>query len=157
MRVRGQKSLKTTKKVSVNLKLKTRSSCESFHCISIAQVNYFIKTVLFRSVTGLVEWISRVALGRTRSDLRLTLAGDNILTALSVARECRMIAPADSTLLVDVLPPSDGEEATIRWTYADNTPGGAKGAGGVEFQVAPPVDEFRVSPQTFRTCIFPAL
>lgn len=46
--------------------------------------------------------------------------GDNILTAISVARDCGMILPQDRVIIADALPPRDGHVAKINWRYADN-------------------------------------
>ncbi|XP_053490135.1 polyamine-transporting ATPase 13A3 isoform X4 [Ictalurus furcatus] len=48
------------------------------------------------------------------------VTGDNILTAISVARDCGMILPQDRVIIADALPPRDGQVARINWRYADN-------------------------------------
>ncbi|XP_053369609.1 polyamine-transporting ATPase 13A3 [Clarias gariepinus] len=48
------------------------------------------------------------------------VTGDNILTAISVARDCGMIPPQDRVIIADALPPRDGQVARINWRYADN-------------------------------------
>ncbi|KAK3561806.1 hypothetical protein QTP86_014386 [Hemibagrus guttatus] len=48
------------------------------------------------------------------------VTGDNILTAISVARDCGMILPQDRVIIADALPPRDGQVARINWCYADN-------------------------------------
>lgn len=45
--------------------------------------------------------------------------GDNMLTAISVARDCGMIQPQDGVIIADALPPKDGQTAKITWHYAD--------------------------------------
>lgn len=45
--------------------------------------------------------------------------GDNMLTAISVARDCGMIPPQDTVIIADALPPRDGQAAKITWRYAD--------------------------------------
>lgn len=45
--------------------------------------------------------------------------GDNMLTAISVARDCGMIPPKDTVIIADALPPHDGQAAKITWRYAD--------------------------------------
>uniref|UniRef100_H9H9I3 Polyamine-transporting ATPase 13A3 n=1 Tax=Monodelphis domestica TaxID=13616 RepID=H9H9I3_MONDO len=58
-------------------------------------------------------------------DMRLDLGlgvwhpGDNMLTAISVARDCGMILPQDKVIIADGLPPKDGQVARINWHYAD--------------------------------------
>ncbi|XP_016338212.1 probable cation-transporting ATPase 13A3 isoform X3 [Sinocyclocheilus anshuiensis] len=47
------------------------------------------------------------------------VTGDNMLTAISVARDCSMIQPQDRVIIADALPPKDGQTAKINWHYAD--------------------------------------
>ncbi|XP_060054476.1 polyamine-transporting ATPase 13A3 isoform X4 [Erinaceus europaeus] len=47
------------------------------------------------------------------------VTGDNMLTAISVARDCGMILPHDKVIIAEALPPKDGKVATINWHYAD--------------------------------------
>ncbi|XP_064408963.1 polyamine-transporting ATPase 13A3 isoform X2 [Latimeria chalumnae] len=48
------------------------------------------------------------------------VTGDNMLTAVSVARECSMIPPQGKVIVTEALPPRDGQPATINWHYADD-------------------------------------
>uniref|UniRef100_A0A673CL98 Polyamine-transporting ATPase 13A3 n=1 Tax=Sphaeramia orbicularis TaxID=375764 RepID=A0A673CL98_9TELE len=47
------------------------------------------------------------------------VTGDNMLTAISVARDCGMIPPQDTVIIADALPPHGGQAAKITWRYAD--------------------------------------
>ncbi|XP_042699786.1 polyamine-transporting ATPase 13A3 isoform X1 [Chrysemys picta bellii] len=47
------------------------------------------------------------------------VTGDNMLTAISVARDCGMILPQDKVIIAEALPPKDGRVARINWHYAD--------------------------------------
>eukprot|EP00062_Callorhinchus_milii_P016845 gi/632968589/ref/XP_007900609.1/ PREDICTED: probable cation-transporting ATPase 13A3 isoform X2 [Callorhinchus milii] len=47
------------------------------------------------------------------------VTGDNMLTAVSVARDCGMILPLDKVIIAEALPPKDGQAAKINWLYAD--------------------------------------
>ncbi|XP_013855293.1 probable cation-transporting ATPase 13A3 isoform X2 [Austrofundulus limnaeus] len=47
------------------------------------------------------------------------VTGDNMLTAISVARDCGMIPPKDTVIIADAVPPHDGQAAKISWRYAD--------------------------------------
>ncbi|XP_078063851.1 polyamine-transporting ATPase 13A3 isoform X2 [Mustelus asterias] len=49
------------------------------------------------------------------------VTGDNMLTAVSVARNSGMILPQDKVIIAEALPPKDGQAAKIHWLYADNT------------------------------------
>lgn len=49
----------------------------------------------------------------------LYVPGDNMLTAISVARDCGMIPPQDTVIIADALPPHNGQAAKITWRYAD--------------------------------------
>ncbi|XP_019388479.1 PREDICTED: probable cation-transporting ATPase 13A3 isoform X1 [Crocodylus porosus] len=50
------------------------------------------------------------------------VTGDNMLTAISVARDCGMILPQDKVIIAEALPPRDGQTARINWHYADTLP-----------------------------------
>ncbi|XP_015668636.1 probable cation-transporting ATPase 13A3 [Protobothrops mucrosquamatus] len=50
------------------------------------------------------------------------VTGDNLLTAISVGRECGMIPSKGKVVLTEALPPRDGQPATIHWQYADEFP-----------------------------------
>ncbi|XP_066503202.1 polyamine-transporting ATPase 13A3 isoform X2 [Hoplias malabaricus] len=55
-----------------------------------------------------------------RANIRTVMVtGDNMLTAISVARDCGMIPPQDRVIIADALPPKDGQAAKINWRYAD--------------------------------------
>ncbi|XP_051767927.1 polyamine-transporting ATPase 13A3 isoform X2 [Ctenopharyngodon idella] len=55
-----------------------------------------------------------------RANIRTVMVtGDNMLTAISVARDCGMIQPQDRVIIADALPPKDGQAAKINWHYAD--------------------------------------
>uniref|UniRef100_A0A670ZUH8 Polyamine-transporting ATPase 13A3 n=1 Tax=Pseudonaja textilis TaxID=8673 RepID=A0A670ZUH8_PSETE len=47
------------------------------------------------------------------------VTGDNLLTAISVARDCGMILPQDKVIVAEALPPKDGHPARIKWHHAD--------------------------------------
>ena len=49
-------------------------------------------------------------------------AGDNMLTALSVARQCGMVGPRDRVVLIHAHPPENGRQARISWEVADTEP-----------------------------------
>uniref|UniRef100_A0A8C9REH5 Polyamine-transporting ATPase 13A3 n=1 Tax=Scleropages formosus TaxID=113540 RepID=A0A8C9REH5_SCLFO len=56
-----------------------------------------------------------------RANIRTVMVtGDNMLTAISVARDCGMILPEERVIIADAFPPRDGQAATINWRYADN-------------------------------------
>uniref|UniRef100_A0A670J3P7 Uncharacterized protein n=1 Tax=Podarcis muralis TaxID=64176 RepID=A0A670J3P7_PODMU len=58
-----------------------------------------------------------------RARIRLVMVtGDNLLTAISVGRECGMIPAKGKVILTEALPPRDGQPATIHWQYADELP-----------------------------------
>ncbi|KAM5165293.1 polyamine-transporting ATPase 13A3 [Mantella aurantiaca] len=58
-----------------------------------------------------------------KASIRIVMVtGDNMLTAISVARDCGMILPHDKVIVAEALPPKDGQAATINWHYADTMP-----------------------------------
>uniref|UniRef100_A0A8C7UX09 Cation-transporting ATPase n=1 Tax=Oncorhynchus mykiss TaxID=8022 RepID=A0A8C7UX09_ONCMY len=48
------------------------------------------------------------------------VTGDNMLTAISVARDCGMITPHERVIVADATPPKDIQPATINWHYTEN-------------------------------------
>lgn len=55
-----------------------------------------------------------------RANIRTVMVtGDNMLTAISVARDCGMIPPYDTVIIADAVPPHSGQSAKITWRYAD--------------------------------------
>ncbi|KAL8188337.1 UNVERIFIED_CONTAM: hypothetical protein K2H54_065724, partial [Gekko kuhli] len=55
-----------------------------------------------------------------RANIRTVMVtGDNLLTAVSVARDCGMIQPSDKVIVAEALAPKDGQPARINWHYAD--------------------------------------
>ncbi|XP_041695692.1 polyamine-transporting ATPase 13A3 isoform X1 [Coregonus clupeaformis] len=73
-----------------------------------------------------------------RAHIRTVMVtGDNMLTAISVARDCGMIPPQDRVIIADALPSKDGQLAKISWRYADNP---SKHAGK-----APRLEEVEIS------------
>eukprot|EP00058_Branchiostoma_floridae_P001053 XP_002586541.1 hypothetical protein BRAFLDRAFT_131390 [Branchiostoma floridae] len=48
------------------------------------------------------------------------VTGDNMLTAVSVARNCRMVLSNDTVILVTANPPEEGQPAHITWTYSEH-------------------------------------
>ncbi|KAG9493978.1 hypothetical protein GDO78_001703 [Eleutherodactylus coqui] len=57
------------------------------------------------------------------ANIRMVMVtGDNMLTAISVARDCGMILPHDKVIVAEALPPKDGQAAKINWHYADTMP-----------------------------------
>lgn len=43
-----------------------------------------------------------------------------MLTAVSVARDCRMVQTHDRVIIVDAVPPTDLQPASITWHYTEN-------------------------------------
>ncbi|KAM8727786.1 polyamine-transporting ATPase 13A3-like isoform 2-T3 [Acanthopagrus schlegelii] len=50
----------------------------------------------------------------------LMVTGDNMLTAISVARDCGMIRSHEKVIIADAVPPKDLHPASITWRYTDN-------------------------------------
>ncbi|XP_061095235.1 polyamine-transporting ATPase 13A3 isoform X1 [Conger conger] len=72
-----------------------------------------------------------------RANIRTVMVtGDNMLTAISVARDCGMVPPQDRVIIADALPPKDGQSARINWRYADNPVNQDKGAALQEISVS---------------------
>lgn len=43
-----------------------------------------------------------------------------MLTAVSVARDCRMVQAHERVIIVDAVPPTDLQPASITWHYAED-------------------------------------
>ncbi|XP_030608317.1 probable cation-transporting ATPase 13A3 isoform X2 [Archocentrus centrarchus] len=50
----------------------------------------------------------------------LMVTGDNMLTAISVARDCGMVRPHAKVIIADAVPPKDFQPARITWQYTEN-------------------------------------
>ncbi|XP_076000643.1 polyamine-transporting ATPase 13A3-like [Genypterus blacodes] len=48
------------------------------------------------------------------------VTGDNMLTAISVARDCGMVGPHERVIIADAVPPKDLHPACITWLYTEN-------------------------------------
>lgn len=48
------------------------------------------------------------------------LLGDNMLTAISVARDCGMVCPHEKVIIADAVPPKDFSPASITWHYTES-------------------------------------
>lgn len=49
------------------------------------------------------------------------VTGDNLLTGISVARDCHMVSPNDTVLVVEVTPPTDTQPATVRFEQTEDS------------------------------------
>uniref|UniRef100_A0A8D3C513 Polyamine-transporting ATPase 13A3 n=1 Tax=Scophthalmus maximus TaxID=52904 RepID=A0A8D3C513_SCOMX len=50
----------------------------------------------------------------------LMVTGDNMLTAISVARDCGMVRAHERVIIADAVPPKDFQSASITWHYTEN-------------------------------------
>uniref|UniRef100_A0A665U6F0 Polyamine-transporting ATPase 13A3 n=1 Tax=Echeneis naucrates TaxID=173247 RepID=A0A665U6F0_ECHNA len=50
----------------------------------------------------------------------LMVTGDNMLTAISVARDCGMVLAFEKVIIADAAPPKDLQPASITWQYTEN-------------------------------------
>ncbi|XP_044224784.1 polyamine-transporting ATPase 13A3-like isoform X1 [Thunnus albacares] len=65
----------------------------------------------------------------------LMVTGDNMLTAISVARDCGMIRPHEKVIIADAVPPKDFHPASITWHYTENPVQTVKDAQTVEISL----------------------
>ncbi|XP_020772878.2 LOW QUALITY PROTEIN: polyamine-transporting ATPase 13A3-like [Boleophthalmus pectinirostris] len=63
----------------------------------------------------------------------LMVTGDNMLTAISVARDCGMIRAHETVIIADAVPPKDFHPASISWNYSHSPQ--TKDTQSVEIQV----------------------
>ncbi|XP_020566425.1 probable cation-transporting ATPase 13A3 isoform X3 [Oryzias latipes] len=95
-----------------------------------------------------------------RANIRtLMVTGDNMLTAISVARDCGMVHAHEPIIIVDAAPPKDSQPASIRWNYTDNTPQAVKDHQTAEIAVEEGPYHFALSGRGFAviTEFFPQL
>uniref|UniRef100_A0A7N6B905 Cation-transporting P-type ATPase N-terminal domain-containing protein n=1 Tax=Anabas testudineus TaxID=64144 RepID=A0A7N6B905_ANATE len=57
----------------------------------------------------------------------LMVTGDNMLTAISVARDCGMVRAHERVIIADAVPPKDFYPASITWHYTENPAPTVKG------------------------------
>ncbi|XP_077998029.1 polyamine-transporting ATPase 13A3-like [Glandiceps talaboti] len=56
-----------------------------------------------------------------RANIRTVMVtGDNMLTAVSVAKDCGMVPAGEKVILVTGTPPMDGKPATLSWEYEES-------------------------------------
>nr|XP_019958091.1 PREDICTED: probable cation-transporting ATPase 13A3 isoform X1 [Paralichthys olivaceus]XP_019958100.1 PREDICTED: probable cation-transporting ATPase 13A3 isoform X1 [Paralichthys olivaceus] len=65
----------------------------------------------------------------------LMVTGDNMLTAISVARDCGMVRAHEQVIIADAVPPKDLNPATIMWHYTENPAQTAKDNQSVEINL----------------------
>ncbi|XP_057713191.1 polyamine-transporting ATPase 13A3-like [Corythoichthys intestinalis] len=67
------------------------------------------------------EQTADVLLDLRRANIRTLMAtGDNMLTAVSVARSCGMIRDHEKVIVADAVPPDDRYPASVTWRYSEN-------------------------------------
>ncbi|XP_053546238.1 polyamine-transporting ATPase 13A2 isoform X2 [Bombina bombina] len=65
-----------------------------------------------------------VIYGLRNADIRpVMVTGDNMLTAMNVARSCHMVEPSEKVFFVNVSPPSHHKTATLKFIPAEPQPG----------------------------------
>ncbi|KAM4551196.1 polyamine-transporting ATPase 13A3-like isoform 1-T1 [Odontesthes bonariensis] len=79
----------------------------------------------------------------------LMVSGDNMLTAISVARDCGMVRPQERVIIADAAPPKDFHPASITWRYTDNPTQTAKDSQTTEINLEEGTYHFSVSGRAF--------
>ncbi|XP_061588580.1 polyamine-transporting ATPase 13A3-like isoform X2 [Cololabis saira] len=79
----------------------------------------------------------------------LMVTGDNILTAISVARDCGMVRPHESVITADAVPPTDFHPASVTWHYTDNPTRVVKDGQTAEINLEEGTYHFALSGRTF--------
>uniref|UniRef100_A0A3Q2DU13 ATPase 13A3 n=1 Tax=Cyprinodon variegatus TaxID=28743 RepID=A0A3Q2DU13_CYPVA len=84
-----------------------------------------------------------------RASIRtLMVTGDNMLTAISVARDCGMVRPQETVIIADAEPPKDSHPAAITWHYVDS-PAQRGGADQAKISVEEETYHFAVNGRAF--------
>ncbi|XP_026230760.1 probable cation-transporting ATPase 13A3 isoform X2 [Anabas testudineus] len=65
----------------------------------------------------------------------LMVTGDNMLTAISVARDCGMVRAHERVIIADAVPPKDFYPASITWHYTENPAPTVKGSQTVNINL----------------------
>nr|XP_054590406.1 polyamine-transporting ATPase 13A3 isoform X3 [Nothobranchius furzeri] len=85
-----------------------------------------------------------------RANIRLLMVtGDNMLTAISVARDCGMIHADERVIIADAAPPKDSRPASITWRYTNNATRTIKDHQTAEINVDEEAYHFAVSGRAF--------
>ncbi|MEQ2279041.1 hypothetical protein AMECASPLE_005382 [Ameca splendens] len=85
-----------------------------------------------------------------RADIRtLMVTGDNMLTAISVARDCGMVRPHENVIIADAVPPKDSHPACITWRYMDNPARTARGSETAHINMEEDMYHFAVNGRAF--------
>ncbi|XP_021171298.2 probable cation-transporting ATPase 13A3 isoform X2 [Fundulus heteroclitus] len=79
----------------------------------------------------------------------LMVTGDNMLTAISVARDCGMVHPHENVIVADAVPPKDSHPACITWRYADNPADTARDDQTAQISVEEATYHFAVNGRAF--------
>ncbi|XP_069568613.1 polyamine-transporting ATPase 13A3-like isoform X2 [Brachyistius frenatus] len=79
----------------------------------------------------------------------LMVTGDNMLTAISVARDCGMVRSHEKVIIADAVPPKDVQPASITWHYTENPAQTVKDNQTVEINLDEGVYHFAVSGRAF--------
>ncbi|XP_070775193.1 polyamine-transporting ATPase 13A3-like [Enoplosus armatus] len=79
----------------------------------------------------------------------LMVTGDNMLTAISVARDCGMVRAHEKVIIADAVPPKDFHSASITWHYTENPTQAIKDNQTVEVNLEEEVYHFAVSGRAF--------
>ncbi|XP_037837958.1 probable cation-transporting ATPase 13A3 isoform X2 [Kryptolebias marmoratus] len=79
----------------------------------------------------------------------LMVTGDNMLTAISVARDCGMVRPHEKVIIADAAPPKDSHPASITWRYTDIPAQTAQDNQSAEVTVEEGAHHFAVSGKAF--------
>ncbi|XP_007568768.1 probable cation-transporting ATPase 13A3 isoform X2 [Poecilia formosa] len=85
-----------------------------------------------------------------RANIRtLMVTGDNILTAISVARDCGMIRPHENVIVADAAPPRDSCPPCITWRYVENLAQTARDDQGAQILVEDEMYHFALNGRAF--------
>lgn len=79
--------------------------------------NLQLSELLDSFVAEIMNWISMFSFSFCLLHHPL---GDNMLTAISVARDCGMVRAHEKVIIADAVPPKDFQSASITWHYTEN-------------------------------------
>ncbi|KAM8850920.1 polyamine-transporting ATPase 13A3-like isoform 4-T4 [Spinachia spinachia] len=94
------------------------------------------------------EETAGVLLELRQANIRTVMVtGDNMLTAISVARDCGMVRAHEKVIIADAVPPKDFHPASITWHYTENPAQTDKEHRTVEINLEDAVLDKRVTQQ----------
>ncbi|XP_054614330.1 polyamine-transporting ATPase 13A3-like isoform X2 [Dunckerocampus dactyliophorus] len=116
-------------------RLESKLSWQEVHNLSREQTETnmdFLGLIIMQN--KIKEQTAGALLDLRQANIRTLMAtGDNMLTAISVARDCGMVQAHEKVIIADAVPPNDENPASITWRYSDNLDVNKNQTAGISF------------------------